>query len=182
MDTSTSSKKPTSSSTTGKPKGKPEQIGKLVGELGSGEPTSTSEKALQTALNASRSQQLSEVIHRFYKALKAIYGSKFDMQFSTAREVDESKVMWGEDITALNVMQLKACLVNAKRMIRAGHKDYAWPNIGLILGFIDLDKDWERQAHKPYVPPERLIEDLTAKDKRIKTGNDTITDLKGLFK
>lgn len=181
MHTSTYSTKRNDLSTTGKVKGSPELIGSLLGELGSEMPTSSKSKMLQEGINASKSQMLSQVIHRFFKALKAIYGSKFDQQFSSAVEVDQSKLMWGEDITVMNDIQLKACLVNAKRMIRSGHKDYLWPNIGLILGFIQADSSWKRQSHKLYIPRERQIEDLTDKEANNKVGSEHLAGMKALF-
>jgi hypothetical protein len=123
---------------------------------------------------------LSEVIHRFFKALKAIYGGKFDQQFSSAAEVDQSKMMWGEEITGMSESQLKDCLINAKRMIRSGHKDYLWPNIGLILGFVQADSSWERQCHKIF-EPDCLLVDLTAEEANQELGKKALQDMKALF-
>ena len=107
---------------------------------------------------ARTSPEQSEVIDRFYRALKAIYGTKFSSQFASAREVDQSKAMWGEDIIKHNENQLRECLRNAKKELMGGNRDYQWPNIGLILGY--CNNAWERQCHRP-IDPGLLLENKT---------------------
>ena len=165
MPASTYQPRPTNSSTTGNPKGKPRQIGELVGELGSETLTGFNERQQAAQAAERQSQPQSTVTNRFYTALKAIYGSKFDMQFNTAAEVRDSKAMWGEDIEALSEQRLLACLRNAKRQMKSGHPDYHWPNIGLILGY--AGSDWESAAQRNDFTGCAQIEDATGKEKRI---------------
>ena len=90
-------------------------------------------------------------------------------------------MMWGEEITGMNEAQRKNCLINAKRMIRSGHKDYLWPNIGLILGFIQADSSWERQCHKIY-EPDHLLVDLTAEEANQEAGKQALQEMAALFR
>jgi len=124
---------------------------------------------------------LSEAIHRFFKQLKAIYGSKFGQQFSSAAEVDQSKMMWGEEITSKTDAQIDACLVNAKQMLGSRHKDYLWPNIGVILGFVETDSSWERKCHELY-QPETLLENLTEKEANQEAGKKALQEMMALFR
>jgi len=73
--------------------------------------------------------------------------------------------MWGEDIEALSEKRLLACLRNAKRQMKTGHPDYQWPNIGLILGYVD--SSWESAAQRNDFTGCAQLEDLTGKEKRI---------------
>lgn len=115
------------------------------------------------ATNDRKSPEHSEVIDRFYRALKAIYGTKFSSQFASAREVDQSKTMWGEDIMKRNETQLRECLRNAKKELMGGNRDYQWPNIGLILGY--ANNAWERQCHQ-IVEPSSLLENKTLAEEK----------------
>lgn len=117
----------------------------------------------------------STVTDRFYSALKAIYGTKFSSQFATAAEVHQSKAMWGREIDGLSEDQLRKCLQNAKRELMSGNRDYQWPNLGLILGYADMD--WERQCHR-VVQRSNLIEDISAKEKRCANGLEEIRKLR----
>jgi hypothetical protein len=42
-------------------------------------------------------------------------------------------------------------------------------------------QSWRTQCHKPYLPPERGLEDLTKKELNQKTGADTFAEIKGMF-
>ena len=165
MDTSTLQTRLKNSSTTGSGNGKPTQIGMLVGELGSETQTSFNENRQAALATEQQSQQQYTVVNRFYTALKAIYGSKFDMQFNTPAEVRQSKAMWCEDIEPLPESRLMACLRNAKREMKSGNPDYQWPNIGLILGF--NGGDWERSAHRRDFTGTAALEDKTAKERKL---------------
>ena len=74
----------------------------------------------------------------------------------------ESKAMWGADIAGKTDSQLMGCISNCKARVRAGDGDWLWPNIGLVLGYVD--NSWEHAAtRKPYVHREQ-IEDITKKE------------------
>lgn len=176
MQESTYQPRQTDSLTTGKAKGKPRPIGQHVGELGLETRTSFNEKRQAALAAEQQSQQRFTVTNRFYTALKAIYGSKFEAQFATPAEVKQSKAMWCEDIEPLPEKRLMACLRNAKREMKTGNPDYQWPNIGLILGY--CNSDWERQCHKPFIPAGAMIEDKTGKEKRRNEGLKNIRALR----
>lgn len=175
MDTLTSLMKQTDLSTTGKEKGRPEQIGSLLGDSGYETLTSSNEKLKKMAEKETVFQPPSTVTDRFYSALKAIYGTKFSSQFSTPAEVHQSKAMWAREIDGLSEDQLRKCLQNAKREMLSGNKDYLWPNMGLILGY--CSNDWERQAHR-IVDQSNMLENKTAKEKRIEQGRNELQKMR----
>ena len=111
--------------------------------------------------------------------MRAIYGSKFDQQFTSEQDVAESKAMWGSDIASKTDAQLMSCISNCKARIRAGDSDWQWPNIGMVLGYID--KSWEHAASRIDFTGHTQLEDLTAKERRIETGKSEIEKLKELF-
>ncbi len=178
MDTLTSLTKPEDLSTIGNPKGRPGQIGSLVGELGSGTLTSINERLKELGGKETKFQQPSKVTDRFYVALKAIYGTKFSSQFTTPAEVHQSKGMWGREIEGMSEDRLRRCLHHAKRELMSGNPQYLWPNIGLILGY--NSSDWERQCHREF-EPERLLEDHGAKEAAREAGAKAIAEMNALF-
>jgi len=111
--------------------------------------------------------------------LRAIYGSKFDQQFTSEQDVAESKAIWGSDIAGKTDAQLMGCISNCKARVRAGDSDWLWPNIGLVLGFVD--NSWQHAASRVDFTGHAQLEDLTAKERRIAIGKSEIEKLKGLF-
>ena len=125
------------------------------------------------------SQRQFAVIDRFYSAVRAIYGSKFDQQFHSEQDVIESKQMWGPDISAKKDVQLLACIQNAKSRIKTGDQDWMWPNMGLILGHVE--SSWEHAATRLDFTGTAQLEDLTAKERRIEEGKKHMADIMGMF-
>lgn len=60
-----------------------------------------------------------------------------------------------------------------------GNDDFKFPDVALILSLTSTD--WERQSHK-YIDPSTLIEDTTAKEKRIEVGKSEISKILEMMK
>ena len=119
------------------------------------------------------------VIDRFYSAIRALYGSKFDQQFHSERDVVESKQIWGHDIAEMTDGQLLGCIQNVKSRLKEGHPDWLWPNIGLIIGF--QASNWEHAASRVDFTGTALLEDMTAKERRVANGKEQLASIMGMF-
>ena len=63
--------------------------------------------------------------------------------------------------------------------MRAGDSDWLWPNIGLVLGYVDTS--WKHAATRLDYTGHAQLEDLTAKERRIEDGKKNMADILSTF-
>lgn len=115
----------------------------------------------------------------FFASMRTQWGvTKYNSQFGWDEDVAFAKRHWAPRIIKYTPKQLKSMLEQADSHRIAGNEKYAWPDPAMILAL--GDNAWERRAHKPYVPPARSLEDLTAKEARIATARETIAGLRSM--
>ena len=119
------------------------------------------------------------LINWFFARLKIVYEAKFAAQYATPDDVALGKREWSTMILKYSKPELERAIELAKQQRLKGDKDYDWPDIPKILGLVArhyIGPESSRDQRRP------MIEDFSKKARREKVQNETLTNLKDLFK
>lgn len=117
------------------------------------------------------------LVNWFFASMRTQWGAgKYNSQFGEGEDVNFAKRHWAPRILKHTPEQLADMLQQADTQRINGNEKFTWPDPAMILSL--YSNAWERRAHKPYVPPERAIEDISAKERRIEVAQAQLASMK----
>ena len=95
----------------------------------------------------------------FFGRLKFIYSGTWETVYPDERTLQLARREWADQITQFSFDELAKGLDKLKERMVNHDPDYAWPNIGKILGLVRDQKDAQLAlCHKPFPESKKLTQ------------------------
>lgn len=114
-----------------------------------------------------------------------LYGAaKMNSVWPDEKTLRLAKMEYAKTIGKFSREQINDAFEAVKREKQAYNEKFEWPNVDAILGILTKEGEitgaWGTGAHKIW-EPERLLEDIGARERATKAGKRELDALKGLF-
>jgi len=117
--------------------------------------------------------------------MRNLFGAaKMDATWPDEKTLKLAKMEYAKTIGQFNRDQIHEAFEDVKRSRQSGSERFQWPDVDAILGLLTKEGEitgaWGTAAHRIY-EPERLLEDIGARERAHAAGEKTLAGLRGIF-